>query len=318
MAKEKKAVITNARTINKMRSIVGLAIASVVIALTLVALTLNIIDFYQESSPEAGLGTLRMYTTLSNILATLAASICVPFQIDGLRKNKFKIPNWVVEVMYVGATGVFVTFTIAISLITATSGFSYAMFGHSNLFMHTLNPIFITLLFLVAIPDTRLKFKTSFFAIIPTFAYALLYFIMVFATGIWRDHYGLQGFLPWPVTFILLMLVAFGIAQLLRVLHNLNNRRVMRNIEKYFKESPDFEFEKVTQAIAKLAEEDSKFYKEGDEISIPADIIKLLAERYKATSLPLDIQYDIYLENYLINIHGEQEAYRQYKIDHKL
>ena len=141
---------------------------------------------------------------------------------------------------------------------------------------------------------------------------------MVFATGIWRDHYGLRGFLPWPVTFILLMLVAFGIAQLLRVLHNLNNRRVMRNIGKYFKESPDFEFEKVTQAIAKLAEEDSKFYKEGDEISIPTDIIKLLAERYKATSLPLDIQYDIYLENYLINIHGEQEAYRQYKIDHRL
>lgn len=303
MQKEKTRKITNARAINKMRCIVALIICSIVIILTVVSLTLNIINFYQEDSPEAGIGTLRMYTTLSNILATLAASICIPFQIEGLRKNRFKLPVWVVEVMYVGTCGVCLTLIIALAMIAPNAGFVYAMFERSNLFMHTLNPIFIILLFTVAIPDAKIKFNRTLSAIIPTFIYALIYFICAFVANIWRDHYHISDFLPWPVAFIGVLVVAFGLSTLLRFLHNLNNRRVKRSIEKYYKESPDYEFEKITFAIAKLAKEESAYYSEGDEIYIPVDIIKLLSERYKTTSLPLDIQYDIYLENYLLNIH---------------
>lgn len=308
MQKEKQAIITNARAINKMRCIVGLVICSIVIVLTIVSLTLNIINFYQEGAPEAGIGTLRMYTTLSNILATLSASICVPFQIDGLRKNKYKLPKWIVEVLFVGAVGVFFTFSIAITLITANMGFSYAMFGNSNLFMHTLNPIFITILFTVAISDAHIKFRSTFIAIIPTFIYALLYFILAFVAKVWRDHYNLQDFLPWPVTFILIMLLAYGIALLLMLLHNLTNKYVNKHIERYYKESPDYEFDKITNAIAKLAKEEAKYYMEGDDIYIPVDIIKMLSERYKTSVLPLDIQYDIYLENYLDTIHKNKNS----------
>lgn len=304
---KKEKPIVNARAINKMRCIVGLIICSIVIILTIVSLTLNIINFYQDDAPEAGIRTLRMYTTLSNILATIAASICVPFQIDGLRKNKYKLPSWIVEVLYIGTVGVFLTFTIAISLISINVSFNYAMFEKSNLFMHTLNPIFITLLFTVAISDARIKFTRSFFSIIPTFAYALLYFIMAVVTGIWRDHYHLMEYMPWPVAFILIIVVAFGIAQLLRFLHNLTNRYVNKNIERYYKESPDYEFERITDAIAKLAKQEAAYYKEGDDIYIPVDIIQLLSERYNTATLPLDIQYDIYLENYLATIHKDNK-----------
>lgn len=295
--------IINARKINQMRCIVGLVICSIVIILTIVSLTLNIINFYQEQSPEAGIGTLRMYTTLSNILAALAASICIPFQIEGLRKNRFKLPVWVVEVMYIGTCGVLLTFLIALTLISPTAGFVYAMFEKSNLFMHTLNPLFITLLFSVAISDAKIKFSRTFYTIIPTFIYAILYFILAFVANVWRDHYHIQDFVPWPVAFIAIMAVAYGLAVLLRFLHNLTNKHVIKGIEKYYKESPDYEFEKITFAIAKLAKEESTYYSEGDEIYIPVDIIKSLSERYKTASLPLDIQYDIYLENYLLNIH---------------
>ena len=303
MQKEKTRKITNARVINKMRCIVALIFCSIVVILTVVSLTLNIINFYQEDSPEAGIGTLRMYTTLSNILATLAASICIPFQIEGLRKNRFKLPVWVVEVMYVGTCGVCLTLIIALAMIAPNAGFVYAMFDKSNLYMHTLTPIFIILLFTVAIPDAKIKFNRTLLAIIPAFIYSLIYFICAFVTNVWRDHYHIQDFIPWPVAFIAIMAVAFGIAVLLRFLHNLTNRRVQKGIEKYYKESPDYEFEKITFAIMKLAEEESKYYSEGDEIYIPVDIIKLLSERYKTTTLPLDIQYDIYLESYLSNIH---------------
>lgn len=303
MPNEKVTKIPNSRTINKMRCIVGLVICLIVIVLTLVSLTLNIINFYQDDTPEAGIGTLRMFTTLSNILATLAAAICVPFQIEGLRKNRFKLPVWVVDMMYIGTCGVTLTFVIALSMISPASGFVYAMFERSNLFMHTLNPIFIILLFTVAIADAKVKFSRTLFAIIPTFVYALIYFILAFVTNVWRDHYHIQDFMPWPVAFIAILAVSYGLAVLLRLLHNLSHKRVQKGIERYYKESPDYEFERISLAIAKLAKEESAYYSEGDEIFIPVDIIKLLSERYKASRLPLDIQYDIYLENYLLNIH---------------
>ena len=309
-AKEKK--IINARAINKMRCIVGLVICSIVIILTIVSLTLNIINFYQEDSPEAGIGTLRMYTTLSNILAALAASICIPFQIEGLRKNRFKLPTWVVEIMYIGTCGVFLTFAIASTMISPNAGFVYAMFEKSNLFMHTINPIFIVLLFTVAISDARIKFSRTLFAIIPTFIYALIYFICAFVANVWRDHYHIQDLLPWPVAFIAILGVAFGLSVLLRFLHNLTHRHVKNGIERYYKESPDYEFDLITKAIAKLAKEEAKYYVEGDDIYIPVDIIKLLSDRYQTASLPLDILYDAYLENYLVSI-NKNEGVRVYK-----
>ncbi len=305
---KEERIITNARTINKMRCIIGLVICLIVIALTIVSFTLNVINFYNESSPESGLGTLRMYTTISNLLAALAASICVPFQIDGLRKNRYRLPKWVVLVLFVGAVGVFLTFVIAISFINISSGFVYAMFTNSNLFMHTLNPIFIILLFTVAISDSHIKFLDSFWSIIPTVIYGLLYFILAFVAGVWRDHYHMQDYLPWPVVFLLILVVAFGLSQLLRFLHNSTNKYVDKHIERYYKESPDYEFEKIAFAIAKLAQDEAKYHFDGEDIYIPIDIIKMLSDRYNASKLPLDIQYDIYLENYLKSI-GEKASY---------
>ena len=303
MKKERK--ITSARAINKMRYIVGLIICLIVIVLTVVSFILNVTNFYNESTPESGLGTLRTYTTLSNLIAALAASICVPFQIDGLRKDRYKLPKWVVEVMYAGSVGVFLTFVMAISVISVSSGFIYAMFTNSNFFMHTLNPIFITILFTVAISDARIKFSRSFWSIVPTIAYGLLYFVFALATGIWRDNYRMQDYLPWPVTFLLILIAVFGLSQVLRLLHNSTNKYVSKHIEKYYKESPDYEFEKITFAIEKLAQEQAKYYSDGEDIYIPVDIIKMLSERYSNTTLPLDIQYDIYLENYLKSIKPE-------------
>ena len=70
----------------------------------------------------------------------------------------------------------------------------------------------------------------------------------------------------------------------------------------WYKESPDFDYPRITNAIAHLAEIESRFYHEGDDIYIPADIIQLLSDRYSASKVPIDILYDIYLENYLISI----------------
>lgn len=298
----KEKPIVNARRINKMRFIFGIIICSLVIIVTFVALTLNLINYYRHKSPESGVGTLRMFTTLSNIIAAFAAAMCLPFQIDGLRRDRYRLPFWIVIVMYAGAAGVFLTFFTALTLISAIRGFTSTMFSGSNLYMHTISPILITLLFVLAVSDIHIKFRYSFIAVLPAIAYMVVYFIMVFVAHVWRDHYYTDRYMPWPVSLLLMISVAYGACQLLRVLHNLTNKKVNKSIEKYYKESPDYDFPKVSDAIAHLAKIESKFYYEGDDVYMPADIIQMLSDRYGARSVPVDILYDIYLENYLINI----------------
>ena len=294
--------IVNARKINKMRYISGIIICSLVIVLTFVAVALSLTDFFNSGSSEAGMGTLKMFTTLSNIAAAFSAAMCLPFQIDGLRRDRYKLPSWIVVVMYVGTVGVFLTFFSAITIISIYQGFVKTMFSRSSLFLHTINPILITILFVLIISDTHIKFSHSFISMIPIVIYAIVYFIMVFIVHAWKDHYHTNSVMPWPLSLLLMMSISFGVTQFVRILHNLTNKHVTKSIERYYRESPDFEYPIIANAVAHLAELESKFYYEGDDIYVPVDIIQLLSERYHANKLPVDILYDIYLENYLINI----------------
>lgn len=298
----KEKPIVNARRINKMRFISGIIICSLVIVLTFVAVALSLTDFFETGSSEAGMGTLKMFTTLSNIAAAFSAAMCLPFQIDGLRRDRYRLPSWIVIVMYVGTVGVFLTFFSAITIISIYQGFVKAMLSKSGLFLHTINPILITILFVLIISDTRIKFSHSFISMIPIVIYMIVYFIMVFVAKVWKDHYHTNSVMPWPLSLLLMMSISFGVTQLIRVLHNLTNKHVTKSIERYYMESPDFEYPIIGTAVAHLAELESKFYYEGDDIYVPVDIIQLLSERYHANTLPVDILYDIYLENYLINI----------------
>lgn len=298
----KEKPIVNARRINKMRFISGIIICSLVIVLTFVAVALSLTDFFETGSSEAGMGTLKMFTTLSNIAAAFSAAMCLPFQIDGLRRDRYRLPSWIVVVMYVGTVGVFLTFFSAITIISIYQGFVKTMFSRSSLFLHTINPILITVLFVLIISDMHLKFSHSFISMIPIVIYMIVYFIMVFVAKVWKDHYHTNSVMPWPLSLLLMMSISFGVTQLIRFLHNLTNKHVSKSIERYYMESPDFEFPIIGTAVAHLAELESKFYHEGDDVYIPVDIIDLLSNRYDASKLPIDVLYDIYLENYLINI----------------
>jgi len=299
--------IVKARRINKMRFISGIAISSLVIVMTFVALSLSLTDFFQSESSEAGIGAFKMFTTISNIIAAIAAAMCLPFQIDGLRRDRCKLPAWIVKMMYVGATGVFITFFVAITIISGYQGFVKAMLTNSKLFMHTINPLLITFLFVLVISDTRIKFSYSFVSLIPVAIYMVVYLIMVIVLKQWNDHYYTNKFFPWPVSMLLIISISFGVSQLLRFLHNLTNKHVDESIQKYYKKSPDFEFPTIKDALAFLAKTEAKFYHEGDDIYIPVDIVKMLSDRYGAEKVPLDILYDIYLEKYLISISDNHE-----------
>lgn len=296
--KEKK--IYNARRINKMRFISGIVICSLVILLTTVVLVLNLIDYYNYETPESGINNLRMFTTISNIIAEVAAIMCLPFQIDGLRRDKYNLPSWIVILFYIGAVGVFLTFFIALTLISSFQGFTKTMFLKSNLFLHTINPLLITLVFTLVISDTHVKFRYSFISLIPTVAYMIIYFIMVFVTKSWRDHYYTDSFIRWPISLLLLLGLAFGISQLLRFLHNLTHKHVDEKIAEYYLKSPDYDFTDAKEAVKHLATIESKFYHQDDDVYIPDDVIRLLAKRYGCKKSEIHTLYDAYLAKYLV------------------
>ncbi len=258
--------IVNARRINKMRFISGIVISSLVIIMTFVALSLSLLDYFHSKSSEAGVGTFKMFTTISNIIAAFSAAMCLPFQIDGLRRDRYKLPSWIAIVMYVGAVGAFLTFFVAITIISAYQGFAKAMFSNAKLFTHTINPLLITLLFVLVVSDTRIKFSFSFISLIPVIIYMIIYLIMVIILKEWNDYYCTNKYIPWPVSLLLIIAISFGVFQLLRFFHNLTNKRVNKTIEKYYKESSDFEFPMIEDAIASLAKIESKFYYKGDNI----------------------------------------------------
>ena len=291
----------NAIEINKMRCIAGLVMCSTIAILNIVALLLNAANFFNDTVPEAGLGTLRMFTTLSNILVSIAAMLCIPFQIQGLRNNNYHLPNWIIDLMYIGTTTVALTFVCAISVISIAQGFVVAMFSKSNIFLHTINPILSIILFTFINCDHHIKYKKSSLTMIPIFIYALVYLIMAFIVGEekggWRDVYGFNAFIPWPIMFVIMMALSLGISLLLCFLHNKKHAKTKQALINYYMKSGDYDFDNIEKAINKLALENRAYYK-GGYIEIPTKPISSLKQRY-SSNLSDEELYLIYLKSFM-------------------
>ena len=98
MKTEKK--IYNIHKINMTRCVTGITMGIIMVILSIVALILNVANFFQDVSPESGMGTLRMFTTLSNLLVAIAAFLIISYQIDGLRRGEYHLPHWIIDWCY--------------------------------------------------------------------------------------------------------------------------------------------------------------------------------------------------------------------------
>lgn len=291
--------IYNAKKINQMRCISGIIMGTVMSVLAILALVLNVSNYYNDDVPEAGIGTLRMFTTLSNLLVGAGGFLTIPFQIEGLRKKNYHLPRWIVDVMYFGTLGVSLTFTISITAISMAQGFNVAMFSKSNVFLHTINPIIAILLFTFINCDHNVKFYKSFLSLIPIIIYSIVYLLLAIIIGEdgggWRDVYGFNAFVPWPVTYLIILGVTFGLSNLLRFLHNKKHEHTKKMINSYYMTSNDYDNDDISSAISRLAKEAN--YKEGN-IEVPLIIIKIFKERFKSDK-SLEELSNIYINNVL-------------------
>ena len=288
---------------NKRRAILSLVISSLIVVFQMIGLMINVANVYHVDVPEAGLNTFRMFTTISNMLVAVSASLTIPFQIDGLRKNDYHLPRWIIDLLYTSCFCTTLTFCTAITGITISKGFFEAMINRANIFEHTLNPILAIVLFVVISPYHHLNFRKTFISFIPMVTYTIVYLIMAIIVGEnnggWRDHYMFNMYIPWYFSLLFMYSFAFGISTLLRILHNRNHKKLKQKVVNYYMNSSDYDVKTVEEAIRITALYNKKFYKEGD-IFIPVRIIKILASKYN-TELKEEELVATYLKNFLNN-----------------
>ena len=170
-----------------------------------------------------GLRGLRLYTILSNLLMGVAAlvyCICLVLLLAGVIK---KIPYAVRLLKYSATVSVLLTFLTVLLFLGPTFGYK-GMFDGSNLWFHLLISLAAAASFWLLEKDGPLPFKASFFAVIPTFIYAVYYLINVLSYGIKpgdfsHDWYGFaqKGLGLALVAFVVMLLAAWVIALVTRL-----------------------------------------------------------------------------------------------------
>ena len=174
------------------------------------------------------------------------------------------------------------------------------MATRTNLFLHTLVPITSIVLFAFVNVYHNVKFRATFFALLPVFIYATMYFILAIAIGEddggWRDHYHFQELMPWYYIAIIMFALTFGLANLLKFIHNYMHRRDKALTEQYLHNSDEYNFDTIEQAIIYLAQQ-NKLHDSAGELVVPRRTIKVLDKKYQCGK-PLAYLYKVYIDEF--------------------
>lgn len=260
--------------------------------------------FNPESDfPEQGWKSYHLFTILSNMLMAVSAAMCIPYAVDGMRNHNYHLPRWYVDLMYMGVTSVTITFVIAITILSSARGFYQIMLWSNNFLLHTLGPVLAMLIFFLINSDHRISFRKTFLAMGPVTVYGLVYIIMVFLIGEeaggWRDHYEVStvtDYVPVPVAFLVLLLLAFGLATALRVIHNAIHKKNKAGLEEYYRTTDAFSYPDIESAIRALADF-SRPLDKGGELTLPRRAMTILEKKYKS-GLSMEEMSNIYLREY--------------------
>lgn len=280
--------LPDALRINRNRCILAIVVCSILCFLVFLAVTDQLLRDPDVLIKEVGWKAYHMFTVLSNILMAVAAAMCIPFAVDGMRYRNYHLPRWYVNLMYMGTTGVAITFLIALTVLAPAAGFYRVMLFSNNILFHLTCPILSILLFFLINSDHRIKWQSTFIAIIPVVLYALTYVLMVFVIGEeaggWRDHYQIYRiaeYLPLPVILLILCLISFGIATVLRLVHNAIHKKRKADMERYYQQAEAFSYPDLETAIGALADLDRP-YDMGGELTVPRRIMNIMERKYQS------------------------------------
>lgn len=293
--------VKNAEKRHTIKSWVSLCLSILIIIAVFIAVVENLLAKPTELVQEVGVKTFRMYTVLSNMLVSITAALSIPFAVDGIRNRNYHLPRWIVNLTFVAVSVIFLTFSVSLCILSPYAGFYVIMLEKGNIFLHTLVPLTSIILFMFINNYHNVKFKMCFVALIPVFTYAVVYLISVIVIGEnnggWRDHYHFQEFLPWPVVALLLLSVAFGMAVVIRLVHNHTHKIDKMLIEKHYQENEKYDLEKIEEVIINMARENKQYDQRG-EVTVPRRVIIMLEKKYNSGK-PLSELCKLYIDEYL-------------------
>jgi hypothetical protein len=295
---------------NRMRCRVAVVSCSLLSFLVFLAVCDQLLSTPDAIVQEVGWKSYHMFTILANMFAGIAAALCIPYAVDGLRYDNYHLPRWVVNVLYMATTGVALTFLIAVTGLSPMTSYYRMMLYSNNILFHTINPIIAILLFIFINSDHKVSFRSTFLAIAPVVLYAALYFVLVFVIGEenggWRDHYQIRDitqYVPLPLVVLGMVLIAFAVALLLRAAHNSVHKKRKKQTVSYYQSAGEFDCPSIDSAIEALAAR-NRSRDPGGELTVPRRILGMMEEKYKS-GLPLRELCKMYIDAYYEK--GEKE-----------
>lgn len=288
---------------NRMRCRVAVVSCSLLSFLVFLAVCDQLLSTPDAIVQEVGWKSYHMFTILANMFAGIAAALCIPYAVDGLRYDNYHLPRWVVNVLYMATTGVALTFLIAVTVLSPMTSYYRMMLYSNNILFHTINPIIAILLFIFINSDHKVSFRSTFLAIAPVVLYAALYFVLVFVIGEenggWRDHYQIRDitqYVPLPLVVLGMVLIAFAVALLLRAAHNSVHKKRKKQTVSYYQSADEFDCPSIDSAIEALAAR-NRSRDPGGELTVPRRILGMMEEKYKS-GLPLRELCRMYIDAY--------------------
>ena len=294
-------IVHHSQKTHAVQSWLNLLLSIVVVMGVFAAIVYNLVSGPTELVEEVGLKTFRMFTDLSNMFVSITTAMTIPFTVEGIRQKNYHLPRWIMNLTLASVTAISVTFSISLFVLSPQVNFVRIMLTGTNLLMHTTVPLIAILSFLFINTYHTIKFKATIFAVIPVAIYAMCYFVMVVLVGEenggWRDHYHFLEVMPWYCALGMCLVIAFGLANLLRFVHNRMHQRDKSATATYYRNVEAYDMPTIEEAITKLAHE-NKRNDAGGEVIVPRRIIRILEKKYESKQ-GLAYLCGIYLEEYL-------------------
>ncbi len=273
------------------RSIIAL-IASVSVSwFTFRAIAGGLIMNPTTVTPERGHHLYRLFTVNSNTLEAIAATILIPYAIEGVRKRRFFFPRWALLLQYSGTICTTLTMVFALTLIWPILG-SLAVTG-MNFWLHLFCPILaLVLLFSTQADNVRITAQESVLCLIPFYLYAVIYISNVILLGEnnggWRDIYRLVSYLPEAVSAPIMFMLGLSVATVLRVIYNkVADLRLQSIVRRWLPGADPVDVRISVFGLGQTA----GLHSEESDINVPMDLFVNLSEQYDLSVHDLDAAY---------------------------
>ena len=263
--------------LNVRRSRIALLACDVTLFATLFAIYGGLSEYAKDGEELKGL--FQFFTSNANIITALAAGFILPFAVEGMRKKHFTYPKWLALFHYSGTICTTITMVVAVFLISWFD--PHMAFGGNNLFLHIICPVTVLVSFFLVESDYEYSPRDSLLCLVPFFAYCMIYFFNVVILGPenggWPDFYHFTDLVPVWVSLPGILLLGSGITAVIRRVSNWKIR--LRKKRLTAKWSDDTDPVAVRIEIYGLGRYTGK-HVDKNNISLPMDIIELVADRY--------------------------------------